>query len=514
VIGFLLFLAAVGVPAADAALPPGVTLAPDEKAAADLFFEAMKPHPLPERLTALDAVLSELPRPTPFRAIVLCTRTKTLGSLGRPEFKAAAAECYKLLPRAPMALWMYAESRKYEADPQPSAQAFIAALEAAPQFASFLPPRDFQQLLDRLDAMDRTELSGRLLDSLERAGYGAANPRWSSWTAKRALDNAIALNDLAKASRMLPSILDPEDALPLIVDRRYQPVDSGIRSFAADGLAAQRDSFLNATRGAFEVAPTLEHRQDYAAALFAAGRTDDAINLLKAGLLEKASWDRAAFDASLVASRAANLLWSTGRLDEGIELLRKFDAQATSAGFRDGILSIIPNLARLYIADKRYQEALDLLAARAPSAEQFGSPDNYAYVPSLKACALAGLGRTSEAEAERTKALELGPNNAAARRMVIGCLGDRTAAKRELLGALADSSRRQPMLIELRRAQLPATGEVNDNWTELVRTFADDSDVKAQLDRYSVPVPQALVPAFLSWRKAAPEVSTATHAND
>lgn len=513
-IDFLVFLAAVGAPTVDAALPPGITLAPDEKTAADRFFEAVKPHPLPERLTALDSVLSELPRPTPFRAIVLCTRTKTLGSLGRPEFKAAAAECYKLLPRAPMALWMYAESRKYEADPQPSAQAFIAALEAAPQFASFLPPRDFQQLLDRLDAMDRTELSGRLLDALERAGYGAANPRWSSWAAKRALDNAIALNDLAKAGRMLPSILDPEDVLPLIVDRRYQPIDSGLRPFAADGLVAQREAFLNTTRGAFEIAPTLEHRQDYAAALVAAGRTDDAINLLKAGLLEKESWDKEAFDASLVAVRAAKLLWTSGRLDQGIELLRKSDAELTAAGFRNGILSIVPNLAQLYIADKRYQDALDLLAARPPSAEQFGSHDDYAYVPSLKVCALAGLGRTSEAEAERRKALELGPNNAAARRMVIGCLGDRAAAKREVLGALADSSRRQPMLVELRRAQLPATDEVNDGWHELVRTLADDSEVKAELDRYSVPVPQALVPAFLSWRKAAPEVSTATHAND
>jgi tetratricopeptide (TPR) repeat protein len=514
-IGMLALLAAMGAPAAVSPAPrPGITIAPDEKAASEHFFEAMKPRPLPDRLSALDGVLAELPRPSAFRSIVVCEHAKTLGAMDRAAFKVAAAECYKLLPKTPMALWMYAESRKYEADPRPAAQAFIGAIEVAPEAASFLQPREFQQLLDRLDAMGQTDLSGRLLDALDRAGYGAANPRWSSWAAKRSLDNAVALNDVAKAGRLLPTIINPEDALPLLVDKRYQPLSTRIASFAADGLTTQRDAFLNATRGAFEIAPTLDHRQDYATALLAAGQTDDAINLLKAGLFEKASWDRMAFDASLVGVRAANLLWSNRRVAEGVKLLREFDAELAQAGFKDGVLSIVPNLARLYIAAGRSQDALDLLAARAPSLEQFGSAESYAVIPGLKACALAGLGRAKAAEAERKKALELGPANAAARRMMIGCLGDRPAAKREVLDALADSSRRQAMLVELRRAQLPWTGETDSGWIGLVRALVDDAEIKAQLDRYSVPVPPSLVPAFLSWRKAVPEVSTGTHAND
>ena len=102
-------LLAATTPPAAAVAQSAPTLLPEEQ---PVLAELQKVRQLPDtaQLDILDAALTKLLRPTLFRANLVCTRAALLGRMQRVEFKAAAANCYRLLPTNPRAAGMYATS--------------------------------------------------------------------------------------------------------------------------------------------------------------------------------------------------------------------------------------------------------------------------------------------------------------------------------------------------------------------------------------------------------------------
>jgi hypothetical protein len=454
--------------------------------------------PPDQGLPALDLILARLVLPTPFRSSVVCSRAALLGQQNRPEFKTAAAECFRLMPTNPLALGMYAASRVFEADPVPTVKAYLAAIRVAPGLAESFDTAQMQILLDRLNEVRQPGLASELLRELNRVGYGAANPVWASNAALRSIYAAVETGKPETATTLLPAVINVADAKALLVDKTFAPLSIDIRAWAADGLVTQREAYLAATRGAFEVDPSLPHRRDYADAMLQAGRRLDAINLLRAGLIDPSGWDEDRWEVVMTAIRLANILSDDDRTGEGIAVLEKLDRELAGPKARRSAVNIVPNLARLYIETGRFTDAVALLDRAGLTKYRFQVEAHRGYAAALRGCALAGAGRSKEAAVFREELDNDKGTTRGARRLLIGCLGDQAAADREVIASLDDLRDRRSMLVELRSLEVQPARKVND-FSALMRKALANPAVRAKLDTLSAPVAPAYQAALRSW---------------
>lgn len=230
---------------------------------------------------------------------------------------------------------------------------------------------------------------------------------------------AIRLRDV-QVERYVP-IDSVGNLLALLADRRMAPLWPALADWGGRGAEALRDRQIDAARRAFadarviaplstaesSVRPRTRALLRLATRLEEAGRRDEAIALLTANRPAgpgKKEFQR--FEWVAIATRVSSIHRETDNFGQAIAALD--GALAAMGDERYFSVNLMINRAALLAESGRYAEALTAadaaLAAFKASARQYGTSD---HVPGsgrefswVRACALHGLGRFAEANAE------------------------------------------------------------------------------------------------------------------
>ena len=462
----------------------------DEAAGAAAFARAMAVKELPRQLADLDSALDLLPRPTRYRGMVQCYRGWVLSELSRrPQSDAAIEECYRLRPDDPWAMWEMASVLLTRRDLNRGTRLLIAAINADPAPLASYSAFTMESTLRELDHAREDKLRAELLLALSGTEYGKDDPLWTSNHARRTIDGLLAKGDREGAVRMLPLILAPRIGLELLVDRRYEAIWPDIERWAGGDLRAQRDAYVTAAKAAFELDPSLDLRRNYADALAAAGRPEEARALLRAALEDRAQWDKDRHEIAMIAIRLATMLAGEGRTDEALAVLRAMKAAAPPAQF-PFTRNVVAAEAQFLTDAGRHAEALALLDREAPQPDPANA--SHAFIPAMRLCALRGLGHDEEARQVAAALQRDFAMNLPAQRFAASCGAGAEARRRLWLESLdAPESRSGALLawLEAERARDPV--------------LAGDPQTRATFERYGRRLPRSFDDALAGWRTAS-----------
>lgn len=490
---------ATGIAAqAERAPPLSDDPAPDETVGASALGRALQQTAPADQIEDLDMALARLPRPTRFRGMVQCYRGWALGELDREtEANDAFEECYRLRPDDSYALWAVSSASVARGETRRGARLLIAAIKADPAPLTNYSRAAMSGLLAQLSYAREDSVRAELFKTAMAAGYGRDDPAWASAHALDAISTLVAAGDRDGAVRMLPQILVPRMGLALLIDRRYADIWPDVEAWAGGDLAAQRDAYVTATRAAYTVDPTLERLRAHVAALEAAGRDDEAIVLLKRAIDDRAGWDSDRYEIIMVAVRLAALYQHAGRSQEALKLLSDMRAAVPIAEFPMAA-NLLPNLVRLMIDSDRHADALAIIDGKRPSDEE-AAP----FYVALRACALDGLGRTSDAARERERVASAYSANEQAQMIVATC-GSREDRRSFALQQFRSELSRSEALIEWQanRTRSGATAEVGDPAT-LYRALNDDPAIGAEAARLGRVLPPSYAAALNGWGERA-----------
>ena len=235
-------------------------------------------------------------------------------------------------------------------------------------------------------------------------------------------DAAALVVRIDGAPEAIYPLSSPSAVLKLLADPRFAALWPSISTWASAGLAAMRDRAVADARIAIErgyptrppvqtsetsVRPPTRALLQYAAALTATGRFDEAISLLRqanAKNQRKTDWQQVEW--TIVATRIASILANNDDYAAAIEQLRA--AKETLGGDNVYALNFDTNRAAFLAMAGRYEEALTLIDAVIPKFTQTDGgrvghgrekvPGSMLQFQWIRACALHGLGRTAEAK--------------------------------------------------------------------------------------------------------------------
>lgn len=467
---------------------------PDERIGAAALGRALGERSPAAQIADLDRALTALPRPTRFRGLVQCQRGWTLHALDRrAESDAAYEECYRLRPDDSSALWSMSSIALDRGDLRRGVRLLLAAIRADPAPLADYHPGAMDSTLSRLRDAREYALRAELIAALAGSRYSSDDPGWASRKARDAIDDRLAAGDRPGAVALLPLILVPRIGLGLLVDRRYEAIWPDIERWAGGDLVAQRDAYVAAARAAFEVDPSLVLRGNYADALVAAGRGDEARSLLAEAVADPGLWDERRDDIVMTAIRLSAMIESEGDADAALAVLRRMKAATPAARYPAGA-NITPNEARLLIGAGRHAEALALLDAELLAADV----DDQAvldFYRALRLCALRGLGREAEATAI---AAELG-SSIAAQRLAGSCGAGTANDNAQWIQSVQAPDTRSSALVAWLEAErsTPAGAFVDSEWTVAPR--ASDPVTRDLFERFGRRLPPSFDGALDGW---------------
>lgn len=471
---------------------------PDEVTGATALARAIEARTPAAQIDDLDRALAALPRPTRFRGLVQCQRGWTLHALDRrSESDTAYEECYRLRPDDPYALWGMSSIVLDRGDLRRGVRLLLAAIKADPTPLADYHPGAMESTLRRLAYAREHALRAELIAALAQSSYGKDDPAWSSRQARDAIDDLLAAEKPEDAVKLLPLILVPRIGLGLMVDRRYEAIWPDVERWAGGDLTAQRDAYVAAAKAAFDVDPSLVLRRNYATALTAAGRSDEARALLAQAVADPALWDEDRWDIVLTAIRLSGMLEAEGETDAALAVLRRMKAAAPTDK-HDYAANIMPNEARLLIGAGRHGEALALLDAEPPPAE-VEDPAALGFYRALRACALRGLGRTDEATVLAATLASQFATNLAAQRLAGTCGSPTNDANAQWIESVRSPETRSSALVAWLESErtAPASPFVDDEWT--VAPLARDPGARELFERFGRRLPPSFDEALAGW---------------
>lgn len=407
--GLLLGLAALtaAAPAVGAPLP-----APEEMArtpAERALFERIRqfgaasndarptPAVLADLLARGDALLAELPRPTPLRGLVQMLRTDILGYAGRGEDATAAAqEAIALLPGYSLPLYTAATVETYRNRPREAVDHYAAAaaidLEPLAEVGDF----DIHSLMVRLNEKRDDEALVRLAELLARAGWRGA-PDTESTLALARIEARLKAGDIEGATRLVGAVVRPGALSAIFTDRLFAPVRPAARLHAGPRLEKAWPRYLATTQAQWQSKAHDRALRLYATALVAAGHDRSLIATFEplfAGMIDPGD-DEFLFASGPVARAYAR----TGQWERGYDLLDKVAAAFSGLELANR-LNIESARAGLLRDQGRSEEALSafdsLIARSGRYAEEVGE-HNLVVMHGQRACMLEELGRRPEA---------------------------------------------------------------------------------------------------------------------
>jgi tetratricopeptide (TPR) repeat protein len=393
-------LCAAAAPAAADPLPkPEAIALPEERPLLDRFLQALgRPATATEARVAFDALLADLPQPTPFRGLVQFFRAAALGAEDRQrDAEDAVAESIRLLPQYSAPLLLASQLSAFNDRADMGSDYLIRASRIDPSIVSQLGDYEVGNILRRLgEANDRKRtlaLSERLLE----IGWNRGSYRTVSSMAMNVIEARVDRGDAAGAAALVPKIVSPDSFARLMTEKKFDPLAAAVEAWAGRSLEKQGPIFLDQAQAEWEASNDFEAGLGYARALASAGH-DRTLVATFLPLFHR-PMDPEQFQLLFIAVPVANALARQGRWDEALGVFDK--ALATwPEGETANALNLTANRGRLLFFRGDFAGALAQLDKDLANAAKWGGQVNIQALTTMhlyRACALEQLGRRPDA---------------------------------------------------------------------------------------------------------------------
>jgi tetratricopeptide (TPR) repeat protein len=389
------------------------------------------------QLTKIDALLAELPRPSPLRGAVQLTRAELLVVVGRYEDATAAAlEAIRLLPGYSTPLYVAANVETYRDRPREALDHLVAAAAIDPGPLASLGEFNVGSLVGRLDEQRESARLAQLGDLLARAGW-KGSPDTVSTLAFARVAARLQAGDIEAAGRLVGEISLPGAMSKVLTDKRFAPVHAIARAQAGPRLEKLWPRYLAETQSQWQAGAHDRSRRVYADALVAAGH-DHSLIATFAPLFEGPidPEDHSFLFAAVPVARAHARL---GQWQRGYDLLAKVEAAFADQDVANR-LNVTAARAQLLKEEGRLEEAaaaFDSLIAESLRRPSEVGEHNLAVMHGQRACVLDALGRSAEAAHSWRFLREREDIDPPPLVDALVCRDDLAAARRVIVAALA-----------------------------------------------------------------------------
>ena len=399
-------------------------------------------------LAEMDALLRQIPRPTPLRGMVQLARAMLLDALrNTPEARRAAADAVRLLPDYAEPLFLAAHIEAY-GDRIGDAADFLlrASMVDADTAKTVTDDYEMGNILRRLeDAGERARL-GALSERFLVTGWSRGRPDTISTMAVAAIRARVDAGKAADAAPLVRRIADPEHLVPLMTERRYQALWPAVEAWAGSRFEKLWPLYLGDARHAWETGQTEESARTYLTALSSAGHD----RALIAEFLPRLAGAIGPEDTMLmfVDVDVASALARLGRWDEAYRVLDK-GARTWPIEMTAASLNFSANRGRLLQLQGRFVDALAELDRAVADSARWGAEVNSSALSQMhlaRACALEQLGRGRDdtlSSDSLTREKRPYPVRYASWRI---CAGDLEGARQALIEGLSEAKPREAVI--------------------------------------------------------------------
>lgn len=475
---------------------------PEERIALPHVADAVRAATPAARRASLDTALYLLPKPTRFRGAVQCVRGATLLSadvvVNKASGSAAIDECYRLNPDVPLAQRMRADTAFLNGDYKTGATLLASAVRAEPRLAQGLKEDQLDSVFRQLGYAGANAERGALVVALAGTDAARDNPaRYSGWVRADVLDR-VEKGDLAGAGALLPYIVDPGDALTMIVDRRYEPLWPRIDEWAGGDLARQRDAMVLAARAAYASGPGLLRARGLADVLARTGHADEAVTVLAQAVAAFGA-PRDDYDYARGVVKLSGVTSAAGERDAKRILA---PMRAALAGGMAGpmLVNVVPNLAIDQIALGQPADAIATLDRYPVDAGRVEQPQAFGYFVAIRGCAQARLGHAAKAKAALAAVTRDYAANVGAVDLATGCIGDDAQVLARWIARVDDPDTRSGALLAMYGARAGIDDDPLSVTDASLRAISSRAAVTAKLARYGRAPAAGYLPAMRGWR--------------
>lgn len=395
-------------------------------------------------LARLDAMLAKLSRPTRLRAAVQSMRALALSSANRDgEAIAAADESVRLDPGNAFILWSAAWTQTFGGSPVVAADLWLQASTLAAEFMRGTDTYLVSALVGRLRDMGETARADKVEARAGELVMTDADPDDRSSGTMARIRVAIAEGDTAKASQLIPDIVDPGDLAKLYLSNSHAPLWPAIRDYAGVDLASAQLRYFEALRRQWWSKRNFDAATKYARALRGVDRPDAILKLFEP-LLAPNRLTEYVDGMEFLAPVVASALNRVGRGADAVALTERVERLMPPAM---ATMALNLSAARISIArdHQERQKTVTLSDAWLKAAAAAGAGINRsatAAVGAMRSCALTYLGRTAEAAEAANPIIAYQRNQYGPAISIFACRNDVAAARSLVLDSLRDPLRR------------------------------------------------------------------------
>lgn len=399
-------------------------------------------------LKELDALLVRLTRPTPWRGIVQSLRAMQLLDEDRlPEAKAAAEESCRLTPGNAMTRISATYVLTFTGSPQAAADAWLEASMIDPSAARQTESYWLDAMLGRLREAGDNRRADQVSVRMDEIGMTTTLLEARSSAAGKRLEAAFAKGGSDAARPMLSAVESPGDVLRIYLDRRYASLWPAIDEWAGPDFVALHKLYLAELRREWRTDSGPEAAVSYARALNSARAYPDTIALF----LPELSPDKTREyrpGTEFLAPAVASALTMSGRRSEAETMLARVESSLPREieGMRLNLSASL--ISQAYRAQdwpqvaRRAEEWMVVARKQGPTINA-GAIQN---VAALQVCALEKLGRTAQAKSIAAGVIAASRFQPYPALAIHSCADDLVAARRLVLGALANPDQRSLVL--------------------------------------------------------------------
>lgn len=450
---------------------------------------------LETRMEAVNKLIASSDLTPLTRGKLQCTRGNLFQNMGKLTQAADAyQECLRWMPDEPRLLLGLVDLYQELNNSAQAARYMLDYVAASATPDPHVDPAFIQSLSRQLQYDDKNDLDLKLSAALvKKSWFREEDPVYFSSLAYNAMLLDMGRGDTEAALAMLPEITSPDTGVLLLADRRFQPIWPQVERWAGNDMAAQRKATLETAKAAYAKNPTAENRLAYLSAMQETGERKQAIEEYSIWLAERGGALNA-YERSRAAVKRGSALAEDGQQEAAIKAM----TQALGGLPRAGQFNIVPNLVVQLILADRNKQAMDFLDEYAPVKGELEAPAAFAYFMALRACALHGLGKASEAKIIGMQVGKEYSSNKGANDIASACLDDDAQKAAHLIAALKDPYQRGDAIRRLEEARyrmahhMPAV-TLRD---AAARQVYARPDVRQAFDKVARMLPAAFEPAL------------------
>ncbi|RYY27688.1 MAG: hypothetical protein EOP62_06765 [Sphingomonadales bacterium] len=409
----------------------------------------------PGGLAYAEQAIAMLPRATPFRAFLNCNYGQGMLGFDKAKARIAIEECRTGLPGQSIASMAYSGLLLAEGKREPGYRMMVEAIRSDPRWVQQCDTTANGEIRTQLRVMgyerELDDVRAALIETLIGTACGSEDPGFYSGLMRDVIAKRLARGEIEKAREGIPAVLDPDDVLKMLVDRRYEKIWGDIERQTGGNLEALRVAFVHKVRQGYVARPNIDTATGLAYALTVTGGLDEGIALLAKAMADPALATDELYDEGRAAVRMADMRNAAGEMREAVvtaafrKLLDGGSPEKTSS-----LWNVIPNLARWMIIYGKPGEALALLDKYVPGSNVLDSPAARGYFAALRGCAQLRGGDRAGQQALQAVIKDYTGNSGAVR-IAATCGTDRAVLRTEILALMDDEDERADLLLDMVR---------------------------------------------------------------